>query len=58
MTEDDGTLDLKPVKTAQETADAKRNANLVKAGIGIGVGSAAIVAAMMFASQNRKKKDV
>ena len=35
MTEDDGKLDLEPVKTAQEAADAKRNANLVKAGIGV-----------------------
>ena len=52
MTEDEGKLDLDPVKPAD--ADAKRNNNLMKAGIGIGIGSAALVAALLYT--NRKKK--
>ncbi len=57
MTEDDGTLDLEPAKKAKDDADAKRNSNLVKAGIGIGIGSAAIVAALLYANRSRKPKD-
>jgi hypothetical protein len=57
MTEDDGTLDLEQVRKDNEAKDSKRNANLVKAGIGIGIGSAAIVAAMLYANSGRKKKD-
>ena len=54
MTEDEGKLDLDPVKLDTSDADAKRNSNLVKAGIGIGIGSAALVAALLYT--NRKKK--
>jgi hypothetical protein len=47
---------------ASETDDATgpdetaKRAKLVKAGIGIGVGSAAIVAALLYANHNKKKK--
>lgn len=54
MTEDEGKLDLKPAKAEPSDAEAKRNSNFVKAGIGIGVGSAALVAALLYT--NRKKK--
>jgi hypothetical protein len=54
MTEDDGKLDLAPAKPEGDAA--KRNANYVKAGIGIGIGSAALVAALLYANSNRKKK--
>ncbi len=37
-------------------AEAKRKANLVRAGIGIGIGSAAIAAALLYANSARKKK--
>jgi hypothetical protein len=57
MTEDDGKLDLQPAKANTAAGDAKRNANFVKAGIGIGIGSAAIVAALLYANHNRKKQD-
>ncbi len=57
MTEDDGALDLEQVRKDNEAKDNKRNANLMKAGIGIGIGSAAIAAAMLYASSGRKKKD-
>jgi hypothetical protein len=54
MTEDDGKLDLKPTKMAKEDANSKRNSNLMKAGIGIGIGSAAIVAALLYANRGKK----
>ncbi len=57
MTEDDGKLDLEAGAKSADAKDGKRNANLVKAGIGIGIGSAAIVAAMLYANHNKKKKD-
>ncbi len=37
--------------------EAERKARLIKAGIGIGVGSAALVAALLYANKSRKKKD-
>jgi hypothetical protein len=44
-------------KSSPETTDeAAKRAKLVKAGIGIGVGSAAIVAALLYANHNKKKK--
>lgn len=52
MTEDDGKLDLAPAKPDAD----KRNPNYVKAGIGIGIGSAALVAALLYANNSRKKK--
>jgi hypothetical protein len=57
MTEDDGKLDLEPGTKDADAKDGKRNANLMKAGIGIGIGSAAIMAALLYANHNKKKKD-
>lgn len=37
-------------------ADGERNTKALKAGIGIGIGSAAIVAALLYANSARKKK--
>jgi hypothetical protein len=54
MTEDEGKLDLTPTKPDADAA--KRNNNYVKAGIGIGIGSAALVAALLYANNSRKKK--
>ncbi len=42
---------------AQESDDAKKRAMMLKAGIGIGIGSAAIVAALLYSNSARKKKD-
>jgi hypothetical protein len=56
MTEDDGKLDLVPAKKVDTDAEARRKGNLVKAGIGIG--SAALVAALIYANRNRKNKPV
>jgi hypothetical protein len=36
-------------------ADEQRRAKLVKAGVAVGIGSAAIVAALLYASKVRKK---
>jgi hypothetical protein len=36
--------------------EARRRANMLKAGIGIGIGSAAIVAALLYSSGARRKK--
>jgi homoserine kinase len=36
--------------------EAAKRAKIMKAGIGIGVGSAAIVAALLYANHNKKKK--
>jgi len=36
--------------------DDGRKANLLKTGIGLGVGSAALVAALLYASRSRRKK--
>ena len=36
--------------------EARRKANMVKAGIGIGIGSAAIVAALLYSNSARRKK--
>jgi hypothetical protein len=38
-----------------ERADDQRRAKLVKAGVTVGIGSAAIVAALLYASKVRKK---
>jgi hypothetical protein len=54
MTEDEGKLDLTPAKPDPDAA--KRNSQYVKAGIGIGIGSAALVAALLYANSGRKKK--
>ncbi len=40
----------------KETADDDRKGRMLKTGIGIGIGSAAIVAALLYANQSRKKK--
>lgn len=39
-----------------EGDEAKRKSNLIKAGIGIGIGSAAIAAALLYTNSARKKK--
>ncbi|WP_219892676.1 hypothetical protein [Aquisediminimonas profunda] len=46
-------------KIAPSTNDdeSRRKANMVKAGIGIGIGSAAIVAALLYSNSARRKKD-
>ena len=36
--------------------EARRKANMVKAGIGIGIGSAAILAALHYSNSARRKK--
>jgi hypothetical protein len=47
--------DSKPSTPANEE-DSKRKANMLKAGIGIGIGSAAIVAALLYSNSARRKK--
>jgi hypothetical protein len=39
----------------QDRANEQRRAKLVKAGVAVGVGSAAIVAALLYASKVKKK---
>ncbi len=41
---------------AEKAVEARRKANLLKAGIGVGIGSAAIAAALLYANSNRGKK--
>ncbi len=36
--------------------ESRRKANMLKAGIGIGIGSAAIVAALLYSNNARRKK--
>lgn len=43
-----------PKPTDEE--DSRRKANMLKAGIGIGIGSAAIVAALLYSNSARRKK--
>ena len=42
-------------KNDKSEADEQRRAKLVKAGMAVGVGSAAIVAALLYASKVKKK---
>lgn len=49
------TEDSKPSTPADEE-DSRRKANMLKAGIGIGIGSAAIVAALLYSNSARRKK--
>ena len=42
-------------KNDKNEADEQRRAKLVKAGMAVGVGSAAIVAALLYASKIKKK---
>ena len=44
------------VEAEGNSAENRRKANLVKAGLGIGIGSAAIVAALLFTNHAKKKK--
>lgn len=39
-----------------DKADEERRTKLVKAGVAVGIGSAAIVAALLYASKVKKKK--
>lgn len=48
--------EAKKSETGREAAEAKRKANIVKAGIGLGIGSAAIAAALLYANSSKKKK--
>ncbi len=41
---------------ASAPTEEERRAKMLKTGIGIGIGSAAIVAALLYANQSRKKK--
>lgn len=49
------TEDSKSSNPADEE-DSRRKANMLKAGIGIGIGSAAIVAALLYSNSARRKK--
>lgn len=49
------TENSKPSTPADEE-DSRRKANMLKAGIGIGIGSAAIVAALLYSNSARRKK--
>ena len=53
MAKDDEMSDNNDKATPEEVA---KRAKLVKAGIGIGIGSAAVVAALLYANHNKKKK--
>ena len=46
--------ETKSPKPADEE-DSRRKANMLKAGIGIGIGSAAIVAALLYSNSARRK---
>lgn len=52
------TEDSKPPSPEDKTDDdeSRRRANMLKAGIGIGIGSAAIVAALLYSNSARRKK--
>jgi hypothetical protein len=56
MTEDDGKLEAPNAKQAAEDAEAKKS-KLIKAGIGLGIGSAAIAAALLYVNHNKTKRD-
>ena len=53
------TEDSKPPAPEDKIDDdeSRRRANMLKAGIGIGIGSAAIVAALLYSNNARRKKD-
>ncbi|MFM2100926.1 MAG: hypothetical protein RLZZ366_2465 [Pseudomonadota bacterium] len=59
MTDDKKTAADDVPENAGKTDDeeAKKRAGLLKAGIGIGIGSAAIVAALLYSNHARKKRD-
>ena len=52
------TEDSKPSAPEDKIDDdeSRRRANMLKAGIGIGIGSAAIVAALLYSNNARRKK--
>jgi homoserine kinase len=56
MTEDDGKLEAPSAKQAAEAVEAKK-AKMIKAGIGLGIGSAAIAAALLYVNHNKVKRD-
>ena len=45
------------IAASAKSVDPATKANLVKAGIGIGIGSAAIVAALLYSNQRKKRTD-
>ena len=51
---DDSTQPTPEDKTDED--ESRRRANMLKAGIGIGIGSAAIVAALLYSNNARRKK--
>ena len=51
---DDSTPSTPEDKTDED--ESRRRANMLKAGIGIGIGSAAIVAALLYSNNARRKK--
>lgn len=53
MTEDDGKLDTPNAKQAAEVKKSK----LIKTGIGIGIGSAAIAAALLYVNHSKTKRE-
>ena len=58
MTEDDGMLDIPSAKQAAEIAakaDEAKKSKMIKAGIGLGIGSAAIAAALLYVNHNKAK---
>lgn len=48
--------DVEAAIAGEPESEADRKTRLIKTGIGIGVGSAALVAALLYANANRKKK--
>jgi hypothetical protein len=56
MTEDDGKLEAPNAKKAAEAVEAKKG-KLIKAGIGLGIGSAAIAAALLYVNHNKTKRE-
>lgn len=56
MTEENSAPTPEDKAEKSEDDEARRRANMLKAGIGIGIGSAAIVAALLYSNNARRKK--
>jgi hypothetical protein len=59
MTDDDGKLEAPVAKQAAETekrASDTRKSTLIKTGIGLGIGSAAVAAALLYVNHSKNKK--
>jgi hypothetical protein len=57
MADDQPTSDKKPGEARPSAEDAKRKKQLVTAGVAAGIGSAAIVAALLYAKSARRTQD-